>query len=175
MPGFQVVGQLGVGGEGGGVQAGRGVVQFLELAPLGEGEAFVVIGRRVGAILVEGEFGPSPSNPLAVGRGVGRRWDVDQHAPDSLSVQLGFDRNAQKGTHHACRHSGACLVHAASWSMRQCATPQGRGEFGSGSISLADVSATSVYNTSTVTSEHRENARSPVKNTVAPASIAVAS
>ena len=36
--GPQVVGQLGVGGEGGGVQAGRGVVQFLALADTGQAQ-----------------------------------------------------------------------------------------------------------------------------------------
>ena len=36
VPGFQVVGQLGVGGEGGGVQAGRGVMELLGLADTGQ-------------------------------------------------------------------------------------------------------------------------------------------
>ena len=110
---IQVIGQLGVGGEGGGVQAGRCVVQFLALAPLGEGEAFVVVGRRIGAILVEGEFGPSPSNPLAVGRGVGRQWGVDQHAPQ-FAQRSTWVRPEREKAHitlaGTLAHVGACGI-----------------------------------------------------------------
>ena len=54
VAGLQVVGQLGVGGEGGGVQAGRRVMELLDLAPLGQAEAFVA-GRRCVTALQEDE------------------------------------------------------------------------------------------------------------------------
>ena len=41
VPGLQVVGQLGVGGEGGGVQAGRRRVELLALADTGQTQAFL--------------------------------------------------------------------------------------------------------------------------------------
>src|ERR1700721_292933 len=44
VPGPEGGGQLGVGGERGGVQAGRRVVQLLDLAALSKAEAFVVAG-----------------------------------------------------------------------------------------------------------------------------------
>ena len=64
MPGPEVVGQLGVGGEGGGVQAGRAVVQLLAPAPLGQAEAFLVAARRVAAGQEGGELVPDSGHPL---------------------------------------------------------------------------------------------------------------
>ena len=64
VSGFQVVGQLGVGGEGGGVQVDRHQGELLDLAPLGQCQAFRVAGGRVAAVLVGGELIPDRGHPL---------------------------------------------------------------------------------------------------------------
>ena len=75
MPGLQVVGQLGVGGEGGGVQAGRRVVQLLDLADTGQSQAFLVLTglklafEKCGQLRLHRGCRLGLANPI--GRGVG--------------------------------------------------------------------------------------------------------
>ena len=104
MEGLQVVGQLGVGGEGGGVEVGRRTVELLPLAPLGQAEA-LVIGRRLELTLQEhGELVLDGSHELGIrqlptGLGVLRvEFDGLAVAGDGrVRLALAIERIAQVG------------------------------------------------------------------------------
>ena len=102
VSGLEVVGQLGVGGEGGGVQAGRRVVELLDLAPLGQAEAFLVARRRVAAVLEGGELVPGRRQSLRLREvSLGRRRTSGRVRWPSLAgdglvqLALAVQRNAQ--------------------------------------------------------------------------------